>query len=304
MPPNAQSSFEHAVEANPEDARLRYERDQLWKRIGIPIADRLAEFERNLHLVNQRDDLTVELATLYNQTRQPRRAAALLSNRRFQPWEGGEGAVLGQYVRTQLALGQHALENGDAERASALIEAALHPPENLGEAWHLLANRSNVYYWLGVACEAADNAASARVWWTKAAESSGDFQQMSVRPYSEMTYYSANALKRLERHAQARQLLRALLRYARQLACSEARINYFATSLPAMLLFNDDLAKRNAITALFLEAQASIGLGFAKRGHRLLGRVLQLDPSHANASDFLAELRTQSALIDRAGARA
>lgn len=296
----ARSSFERAVQANPKDARLRYERDQLYKRIGVSAASRLAELEASPELVMQRDDLTVELADLYNQTGQPHSAAALFRDRRFQPWEGGEGAVLGQYVRTQLALGRHAIEAGDGKRACALIEAALHPPENLGEAWHLLANRSNVYYWLGLACEARDDHTSARAWWTKAAETSGDFQQMSIRPFSEMTYYSAGALNRLGRPIEARQPLRALLRYARRLARTETPIDYFATSLPAMLLFSDDLAKRNSITALFLEAQAAIALGYSNRGYRLLNRVLQLDPSHANAADLAAELRTETPLADRA----
>jgi tetratricopeptide (TPR) repeat protein len=303
-PAKARSSFERAVQANPKDARLRYERDQLYKRIGVSAANRLAELQTSLDLVTQRDDLTVELADLYNQTGQPHSAAALFRNRRFQPWEGGEGAVLGRYVRTQLALGRNAIEAGDAKRGCVLMETALHPPENLGEAWHLLANRSNVYYWLGIACEARDDHTSARAWWTKAAETSGDFQQMSIRSFSEMTYYSAGALNRLGRPIEARQLLRSLLRYARRLARTEARIDYFATSLPAMLLFDDDLAKRNSVTALFLEAQAALALGYSKHGRGLLNRVLQLDPSHANAADLVAELRTETALADRAGIRA
>jgi hypothetical protein len=119
-----------------------------------------------------------------------------------------------------------------------------------------------------------------------------------------MTYYSALALKRLRRPAEARRLARALLAYARKLAHTEARIDYFATSLPAMLLFHDDLSKRNAITALFLEAQAALALGMRRRGQGLLNRVLQLDPSHANAADLIAELRTEAGLTERSGARA
>ena len=49
---------------------------------------------------------------------QPDRAATskrmqLLSTRKFQPWEGGEGQALGQHVRTQLALGREALAQND-----------------------------------------------------------------------------------------------------------------------------------------------------------------------------------------------
>jgi tetratricopeptide (TPR) repeat protein len=300
----AKASFNRAVRANPRDARLQYERDQLCKRTGVSVAKRLVALEENFDLVTQRDDLTVELANLYNQQRQSGRAARLLSERRFQPWEGGEGTVLGQYVRAQLSLGRDALENGDPGRALVLLGAALHPPENLGEAWHLLANRSNVYYWLGVACAVHDDEAKAREWWTKAVKSGSDFQAMSVRPYSEMTYYSASALKHLGREGEAQQLMRKLLRYAQSLARTEPRIEYFATSLPAMLLFNDDIASRSQITALFLEAQAAIGLGYRRHGNRVLRRVLELDPSHPHTSDLLAELSTEAALREHAGIKA
>jgi tetratricopeptide (TPR) repeat protein len=293
---NAQAAFDHAVRANRSDARLRYERDQLLKRIGIATNERLTSLEACFELVNERDDLTVELASLYNQTGQPGRAQALLANRRFHPWEGGEGAVLGQYARTHLSLARGALEAGDVRAARKLLEDVLHPPENLGEAWHLLANRSNVYYWLGVTCDADEDTADAHSWWTRAAESSGDFQDMSVREFSEMTYYSALALKRLNRAKQARQLLRDLFGYARRLVQTHPDIDFFATSLPAMLLFNDDLEKRNLITSLFLESQACFGLGYTKRGERLLQRVLRLDPNHALAADLSAEFHTTAKL--------
>lgn len=300
----AQTAFDNAVRANPSDARLHYERDQLQKRIGVPAGVRLSALETCLDLVNERDDLTVELAALYNQTGQPSKADALFAHRRFHPWEGGEGAVLGEYTRTQLGLARGALEAGDPRRARKLLEMILHPPENLGEAWHLLANRSNVYYLLGVACDADDDAPAAHSWWRQAAESFGDFQDMSVREFSEMTYYSALALERLSRHAQACQLLRDLLRYARRLARTEARIDYFATSLPAMLLFNDDLQKRNSVAALFLESQACFGLGFKRRGERLRQKVMQLDPNHAAAADLQAEFHIWAVLAERAAVKA
>jgi len=70
----------------------------------------------------------------------------------------------------------------------------------------------------------------------------------------------------------------------------EAKIDYFATSLPAMLLFEDDLQKRNRATAMFLQAQAWLGLGDTERAQQLLERLLDLDPSHALGADFLQQL--------------
>jgi predicted Zn-dependent protease len=113
---------------------------------------------------------------------------------------------------------------------------------------------------------------------------------MSVKSFSEMTYFNALALEQLGKKTQARKLLRELLAYASQLMKSEAKIDYFATSLPAMLLFNDDLQKRNTITSRFLQAQANLGLGKIATGQRLLKQVLKDDRNHAMAADLLSQL--------------
>jgi hypothetical protein len=102
---------------------------------------------------------------------------------------------------------------------------------------------------------------------------------MSVRAFSEMTYYSALALRRLGKKAPADSLLRDLLAYAQSLAKTEAKIDYFATSLPTMLLFADDLQARQLTTAKFLEAQARLGLGQKKRAATLLAEVLRRAPT-------------------------
>lgn len=214
-----------------------YERDQLWKRLGLPPARRLAELERHAELVGQRDDLTVELSALYNQTGRHAKALALLSGRKFQPWEGGEGQVLGQYVRTRLALGRQAMRAGSAEVAWYHFKDALTAPENLGEAKHLLANQSDVWFWLGSACEAMGDNKAARNWWIKAAEFKGDFQQMSARSFSEQTYYSALALEKLGRKSTSRALLHALLKHSLKLSGSPAHVDYFATSLLRLLIY-------------------------------------------------------------------
>ena len=95
----ARSAFYRAIQADPGDARILYERDQLWKRLGESPERRLAELEKCSELVRRRDDLSAERASLYNQTGQHQKALSLLTSRKFQPWEGGEGLALGQHVR-------------------------------------------------------------------------------------------------------------------------------------------------------------------------------------------------------------
>jgi tetratricopeptide (TPR) repeat protein len=282
----ARKAYENAFQANPLDARLCYERDQLWKRLGEKPEKRLRELEKHPRLVQRRDDLSIELCALYNQTGRHEKAAQVIASRQFQPWEGGEGGPLGQHVRAQLALGRAALAKGEAAAAHSHFQQALSTPGNLGEAKHLLANQSDIRHWLGCALAALGEKNLAREQWLKAATFKGDFQQMSVRAFSEMTYYSALSLETLGRRAHARKLFRDLLAYARKLQKSPAKIDYFATSLPTMLLFDDDLQFRQETTAIFLQAQAYLGLGKKTKARSLLKTVLRRDPNHALAADL------------------
>ena len=239
--------------------------------------------------MRQRDDLSVELSALYNQPSRYEKALTLTSGRTFQPWEGGEGQAIAQYVRSRLALGRRALAEGDAIAALEHFGASAAPPRNLGEAKHLLANQSDIHYWLGQALAAVGKKTEAREHWLAAATFKGDFQEMSVRAFSEMTYYSALAWMQLGRTAKAKKLLGDLLVYAQRLRKSEAKIDYFATSLPTMLLFDDDIRFRQETTALFLQVQARFGLGQRSKALSLLQTVLQRDPNHALAADLLNE---------------
>ena len=292
-PKRARAAYAQALRVNPGDARLLFERDQLWKRLGESPAKRLRELEKFPQLVAKRDDLTVEFCALLNQTGRHVEAMQLLAHRNFQPWEGGEGAALGQHVRAQLALGREALKKTESEKRKAEIEAAvahfesaLTAPRNLGEAKHLLANQSDIHYWLGVALDLLGEKKSAREHWRAAANFKGDFQKMSVRAFSELTYYSALSLAKLGQKSKAKKLLRDLLCHANELAKTTAKVEYFATSLPTMLLFDDDGQFRQETTALFLRAQAKLGLGRIAQARALLKTVLQREPSHALAADL------------------
>jgi tetratricopeptide (TPR) repeat protein len=282
----ARQALYHARTCSPDDARILYEEDQLRKRLGDDPRDRLANMEAHRELVGRRDDLSVELAALYNQLDRPADAIALLLSRQFQPWEGGEGLVLGEFVRAQLQLGRGRLKAGDYPGAIRCFEAADHPPESLNEARHLLANSSNIQYWLGEGWAAAGDAARARTHWERAVRQRGDFQQMQVRGVSEMTYWSAMAMRKLGREAEAESLFGEILNYAEELEKQPPKIDYFATSLPTMLLFDEDLAKRQHVTATFLRAQALLGLGRNAEARAALDEVHRLDRSHMGAQDL------------------
>ncbi len=51
-----------------------------------------------------------------------------------------KGLVLSQFVRTNLLLGQRALDAGDNAKALRCFQDAWNPPQSLSEAKHLLMN--------------------------------------------------------------------------------------------------------------------------------------------------------------------
>jgi tetratricopeptide (TPR) repeat protein len=212
----------------------------------------------------------------------------LLLSRQFQPWEGGEGAALGQYMRAHLLLAVECLERKEPLVALDHLFQGFDPPTSLAESRHVLANGSEYAYWLGVAMEqAGDPAAIAQ--WENAASARGDFQQMEVKQISEATYWSGVALQRLGREDEARDLFAKVLKYADDLESRQAVIDFFATSLPTMLLFEEDIDIRQKLSAAFLRAQAKIGLG-EEDGISSLRSVLARDPNHIGAIDMLRSL--------------
>ena len=157
--------------------------------------------------------------------------------------------------------------------------AALDPPESLGELYHLLANRSELFYWLGLAAAASGDAAEAQRIWQRGARTSVDFQQMAVSEVSANTYSVAACLDALGEREAAAVMFRRIREFASELEHRRQAVDYFATSLPAMLLFDDDLVLRNRIESLFLRAQATAGLDDLGEAETLAREVLVLDPS-------------------------
>lgn len=279
-PKSALAAYEKAFATNRGDARLLYELDQLKKSIGVQAPERLTVLRRYPSLVAFRDDLTVEFITLLNQIGEPERALEMLTSRRFHPWEGGEGLVSGQYVWAHLLLGRSALEAGRPQDALHHFAAAREYPQNLGEGKHLLTPEVHLDYFTGMALSQLRRP-EANQYWSKAVENEA--------PITGMSYYRALSYHALGRTADAKQTLNSMRVFAERQMTSEVKIDYFATSLPNFLLFEDDLQKRNQVDCLFLLALAERGEGNTNRAAALFRKLLSLDSNHLGA---LTELRS------------
>ncbi|THV36465.1 DUF5107 domain-containing protein [Glycomyces buryatensis] len=292
-PERAAHWYGRARAAAPDDARLLYESDQLDARRGISPERRLAVLEGRRDLVGLRDDLSVQLAELLTAARRPSEAIDVLAGRDFQPWEGGEGRVLAAWEAAHLALARDALTAGDAHRAVVHARAALDPAPNLGEARHLLANTADLHLLLGDALAAMEDPVAARDAWEQAAAQQGDFQTMQVQAHSEHTAAAVTALRRLGKTDAAQALRDDLARYIEEQDRTEARIDYFATSLPTMLLFTVDIQAAHDTRVRVLRAQLAHLDGAFDRAAALADAVLERDPLNGAARAIAAPTPTR-----------
>jgi tetratricopeptide (TPR) repeat protein len=288
---SARGSLDRAHALKPDDARILFELDQLLKLVGASPQERIELLEHNRSLVERRDDLYLEFVALQNLLGRYDQAVELLELRRFHPWEGGEGKVPEQYVLAHLLRGQARLGVRDVEGALADFIAALTYPPNLGEGKHLLTREANVFHALGTAHAAAGAEGKAREFYTRAVEEPND--------WSEMSYYQALAHRKLGDEAGAQAMLRGLAEHAERQTDADVQIDYFATSLPSFLLFEDDLGLRNRVNRTYLLGLACLGLGRVEAARRHFETVLELDPNHMGATTFVRELDLSGDAGDR-----
>jgi tetratricopeptide (TPR) repeat protein len=256
----ARQSYQKALECAPDDALLVSEYAQLCKKLNDPAAQRLQFLVDNRQLVLDRDDSSVEMAALYNLNDRPQEALDLLTGRSYHPWEGGEGKVLRQYTTAHLLLGQKTLEDGCPDKALEHFQLAMDTPDSLGEKYHPLQAKADVTYWTAAALNALGREQEAKAKFDEAATEEGDFQDMAVTAFSELTYYKGLALHELGQTEKAVELFQAMKKWASEQKQQPAKIDYFATSLPNLLVFEEDIqqTKQDAMNQLIELAESGI----------------------------------------------
>ena len=278
--------YQRAFALDATDARVLFELDQLSVKIGRAPAERLAFLRRHQACVDQRDDLTIEAARLHNLLGRPQQALDIIMSRDFHPWEGGEGAVTGQYVISLIQLAHQHLRRGDCSLAIECLTRARRYPHNLGEGKLLTVPENEILYNLGLAHDLGGDAACARRYYEVAAQ--GAFEPASPKYYNdqppECIYYQGMAREKLGEHELARSIFQRLIEYGEAHWHDEVTMDYFAVSLPNFLVFEDDLAERNRIHCLYLTALGHLGLGEHESAERAFDEVLARDPNHLGAS--------------------
>jgi Tetratricopeptide repeat. len=281
--------YEKAFTLDNSDARILMELDQLYKRLNKDVQERLQFLEQHLEVVKQRDDLYLERAALYNFTGQHKVAHQQVMQRRFHPWEGGEGKVSGQYIYSLVEMAKTHIHNGEPAQAISLLEKAQVYPENLGEGKLFGAKENDIFYWLGVAHEQCGNSEVATKYFEKASE--GSSEPTAAMFYNDQPpdkiFYQGLAWKKLGKKELARQIFNNLVQYGKTHLNDSVKIDYFAVSLPDLLIFEDDLDMRNKVHCYYMMGLGYLGLNNTAEAAAAFGKVLQMDNMHFGAKTHL-----------------
>jgi tetratricopeptide (TPR) repeat protein len=281
-PAKALKALELAFSNDTSDARVLMELDQLYKKLNKDHRQRLQFLEQHLELVHERDDLYLERITLFNQLGDYTQAKSLIDSYNFHPWEGGEGKVVGQYLICHLELAKQAIEKEDLSRALALLEQAETYPANLGEGKLTGAQENDIHYWKGVISEMRNDRQRAQDYYRQATLGISEPVQAIFYndPQPDKIFYQGLAWMKLNNPKKAFELFKSLIDFGKKHIDDNISIDYFAVSLPALLVFEADLNLLNKIHCLYLVALGNLGMGDLQKAAEVFDEILTLDNNH------------------------
>lgn len=288
-PEKAIASLEKAFALDTTDARILMELDQLYKRICRPHTERLSFLDIYFELVLKRDDLYLEYATLCNQTGNYEKAKFLIDAHQFHPWEGGEGKAPAQYQTCRVELAKQFIKKSEYKSAIELLTQCLEYPHNLGEGKLTGAQENDFYYWLGCSYQGLDDNVKAVECWEIAKD--GNSEPAAAIFYNDQKpdkiYYQGLALQMLGRDEEANQRFNRLIEYGNAHLNEEIKLDYFAVSLPDLLIWEDDLSYRNKIHCHYMLGLGYLGLRQTDNATYHLSEAASMDINHQGVQTHL-----------------
>ena len=267
--------MERAFHLNENDARMLMELDQLYKRLHKPHQERLDFLQLYPELIQQRDDLALEEATLLNMLGRYEEAKERIDHRIFHPWEGGEGKVSGQYQMSRLEIAKQLLQKDPkSTRAKQLLEECLVFPHHLGEGKLYGSQDNDFLYFLGRYEEGTAGPT----------EPAAAMYYNDAKP--DKIFYAALCYRKLGQEDKSRSLFNKLINYGKQHLFEKQTMDFFAVSLPDLLIWEDSLDTKNLIHCKYMLALGYYGMGDKEKALKYLAEVEALDNNHVGARQF------------------
>lgn len=243
----ALSAIKKACALEPENSRFLLELDQLSAKAGVSIEERLRVLEKHKELLDGRDVLYLAYVALLNLNGRYEEALTCLENHTFHPWEGGEGKVSGEYKTALFALAEKEMAKGNYEKAIELCERTLAYPDNLGEGKLENVPDNKAHYLIGKCFKALGRDEKAKEHFILTA--AGSSAPAAVRYYndqpSDYIYYQGLAFAEFGRKADAENSFNQLVDFGNAHIKDKVEYDFFAVSMPALEVYQDDIQKRS-----------------------------------------------------------
>ncbi|MDB5147197.1 MAG: hypothetical protein JWQ57_1217, partial [Mucilaginibacter sp.] len=208
-----------------------------------------------------------------------------VTQRTFHPWEGGEGKASGQYVAALVEMAKQNIRDGKNTEAIEQLTQAQTYPHNLGEGKLFGTQENDIFYWLGKAYENLQQTDASKAYFEKAAIGLED--PTAAVFYNDQQpdkiFYQGLAKKCLGDSTSAERIFKKLLNYGIGHMDDNVKIDYFAVSLPNLLIFEDDLKARNQVHCHFLQGLGYLGLHDFEHAQKAFAEVLKQDAGHFGA---------------------
>ena len=271
-PIEADRRYATPLALSPADPRLVYERDQLSALRGVSAADRLAAIDSAGRTCScattwPSSSPACSSTSVGRTTRWSSSTAA-----RFQPFEGGEGRVIARYDRASQAVARELLPL-DPGAAADLLRRGIRLPSTsarggIRRTWSPNATCCSATHRRRSATRRRPSPRGASL--ATAADPSPPWRtRVDARDY-----WVGVAHLRLGETAAAETVWAALDARAAELETAADPVDYFATSLPELLLFPVDSAERRAAQAQALRATRGRRSGRCRGGAGMTERYL------------------------------
>lgn len=283
------ASLEKAFQLDISDSRVLMELDQLYKKINRPIEERLLLLEKYPKLVEDRDDLYLERITLLNNSSQYEKAKELLAARHFHPWEGGEGKVVGQFLVAHIELAKKAIVKKEYNFALESLKQTEQYPHNIGEGKLYGTQENDIHYLKGCAYKGLELPDKARSEFEKATVGISEPVQAIFYndPQPDKIFYQGLAWLKLDNEQKANNIFHRFIQFGNEHISDKIQIDYFAVSLPDLLVFDQDLDLKNKLHCLYLLGLGNLGLKKYDEAEQYFKQVLSEDVNHQGAKIHL-----------------
>lgn len=281
----ARQYYKEALAYSNADERIIFENDLLLKLSGANMDERLALLDKYHTQDCVRDDLKTETVTLLNAKGRIDEAYAMLKNKIFHVFEGGEGKITNQFIINAILRSVQLDQEQKTQEALDTILSALTYPYNLSEGRLAGQTDNDLYFFAAYYAKKLNQDNKVQEYLQKA--TCGDTNITEQHYYNDQpldyVFYNALALKCQGHKDEANAIFKNMIDWANKSMHSKVEKDFFAVSLPQLVVLDSDDNQQRIANCYLMKMLGAIGLGDEKLFTEAHNQLVEADPANFKA---------------------